>query len=94
MKQIVSKVQTEVVHINEISDHSNIGIQWGDGSKAMVVRTLKGLVSINNTQSPNTLNTWEADSAKEYIERVERQTGNVIAFKFDTVKELYTWMGK
>ena len=99
MKRIVSKEQTEVTLLNELSDNSIVGIQWGD-NKSMLVRTVNGYNdteyrSLGNSEPlPKLLNTWYKPTVKEYVERAFEQGSHVEAYEFDSVKELFKWLSK
>jgi hypothetical protein len=100
MKKIVTKVpELKITLLDELSRNSPIGIKWGT-SKSMAVETIDEdnnlrYQSLDNAYiTPNLLNTWNAPTVKEYVERCLNQGGHVEAYEFSNIKELFKWMSE
>jgi len=93
MKKIVLDT-SELINIADVSNYAKVGIQWQNGNKCMIVRTRGGFVGLDG--SLEILNSWEAESMTEYIERALKQGNNEgsQAFYFSKVSELFKWMSE
>ena len=91
MKQVVYETP-KVVGLSEITDRSNIGIQWNGGDRVMLVETgLAKFAGLGLSMGLTIYGKKTTSSKKEYIEEALLQK-NTKVFVFETPFELLEWM--
>jgi glycosidase len=92
------KVLTEKVletYIDEITNDTIVGIDWGSGTKCMVIKDHEGNYrALGNSKADFNLSSPRyRKSVIEYVKSALEQKGST-AFVFDSAKELFEWMSK
>lgn len=91
MKKVIFNLeQLDTVDVKDINDYSNIGIEWGNGVRSIVIKKEKGVFV--GMSADSILNSWGSASKREYVERANKQKGEI--FIFDTLRELYRWLSE
>ena len=92
MKKVVS-TQTETISIDQITNDSIIGIDWGGDNKRSIVIQVSDRVytSISNHRI-NLTNNWNRSSVMEYIKGAMQR--GVEVYQFDTIKDCLKWMSE
>lgn len=87
MKKVTQ--QTETVSIDNITNDSIVGIDWGAYKSQIVQTDIETFTALNNG---STVYTWSKPTKKEYVETALNKGERIKAYVFDTYKELYKWL--
>lgn len=90
MKKVVS-TQTETISIDQITNDSIIGIDWGGGNRrSVVIQTNNRTYTTLSNRNLNLVNNWTDSSIEGYTRGAMQRGGEV--YQFDTIKDCLKWM--
>lgn len=87
MKKVTQ--QTETISIDNITNDSIVGIDWGAYKYQVIQLGTETFIALNNG---STVSSWSRPTKKEYIETALNKGERIRAYVFDTYKELYKWL--
>ena len=95
MRKVV-KNASDLIDINEINDHSIIGIQWASGVRCIIIhnRNNKFYGLNNDCYCPSTRSSYEKNTKLEYIENIFEHHDGSSVFVFESTMELLKWFSK
>lgn len=91
MKRVVN-FDAENIDITEVTDSSNVGIKWNNGSKNIVVKKDEDEFAAMSLKDLSVAYYWTRPTKREFVRRALRQNPEV--FVFDDKKQLITWLLK
>lgn len=88
MKKVIFEPET-IINIEKVNNDSIVGIQWVNGNRSLIIKTMSGYRGISNDDISES---WGKPSKKEYIEKAVSAGGTV--FVFESHSEVFRWMGE
>ena len=90
MKQVQFQNTEKSVDYQSIVNNSHVGVLWGAGDKAMILKDYDGKFRGLGNTSSNLTSAWGTESKQAYAIKANDQAG-VQVFTFESHKELLTW---
>jgi hypothetical protein len=91
MKRVVN-FDAENIDVTEVTDSSNVGIKWNNGSKNIVIKKNYEEFAAMCLKDLSVAYSWTKPTKREFVKKALRQNPEV--FVFDDKKQLITWLLK